>query len=151
MGDVWIDIGSYRGGKPDYWTDASKPFQWMIGANERNSDLQQAKGLQGSGLGFYTGIDANRTIEASDLTTTALALYAMLKVDQIGVAASRTQGSAAQATTSTTTSTSITTSTSTTAFPTGISTETIAIIAVVAAIVIALAVVLTRRRGSPEK
>jgi hypothetical protein len=86
MGDVWIDIGSYRGGKPDYWTDASKPFQWIIGANERSTDLQQAKSLQGTGLGFYTGIENNRTIEASDLTSTALALYAILKVDQIGVA-----------------------------------------------------------------
>jgi hypothetical protein len=74
MIDVWIDIG------PEvYWNDSLRLYQWMVGTNEMSTDLQSAPNIVGEGRGFYEGIGLNGLMAASDLSTTALALYAIIR------------------------------------------------------------------------
>jgi hypothetical protein len=84
--DVWINIGSPEElcqSPKCYWAEAARVYNWMIGSNELSSDLQQAKDVHGGGGGFYAGIEKNGVIVDSDLATTALALFAMVRASYI--------------------------------------------------------------------
>jgi len=82
--DVWINIGGPTH-PPGYWSDAQELYEWMTGSNELSLDLQQARDIHGEGGGFYAGIQENGANTDSYLTTTALAVYAMVRASYIEV------------------------------------------------------------------
>lgn len=86
--DVVINIGSPYEVCPSpkcYWSEASKVYNWLTGSNELSLDLQQGKDVRGGGGGFYAGIQSSGVMTDSDLATTALALFAMVRASYIQV------------------------------------------------------------------
>ncbi len=86
--DVVINIGSpYEVCESPqcYWSEASKVYNWLTGSNELSLDLQQAKNVHGRVGGFYAGIQSNGAMTNSELATTALTLFAMVRASYIQV------------------------------------------------------------------
>jgi hypothetical protein len=82
--DVWINIGGPTH-LPGYWSDAQDLYEWMTGSNELSMGLQQARDIHGGDGGFYAGIQENGANTDSDLTTTALTVYAMARASYIEI------------------------------------------------------------------
>ncbi len=78
--DVWINIGP-----PRYWNDSARVYHWLTGNNELLVDLQGPPGLAGIGRGFYAGIAHQQVLNSSDLWSSALALYALIRADFVAV------------------------------------------------------------------
>ena len=74
MVDVWIDLGP-----PVFWNDSSRLYGWVIGGNERSADLQTDAG------GFYAGLDSHGIMAGTDLTTTALTLYSLIRAQYVSI------------------------------------------------------------------
>jgi hypothetical protein len=74
MGDVWVNLGA-----PIYWNDSARIYAWMIGNNERSLDMQAPTG------DFLFGFDLNQALTQSDLTTTSLALYGLIRAQFISI------------------------------------------------------------------
>ena len=65
--ETWIDMGDLK-----YRDLAGKLLKWLIGENEFKKDLQSFQG------GFYTEIQKTQVSTQLSLTTTALALSALI-------------------------------------------------------------------------
>jgi hypothetical protein len=80
MVDIWINIGTHA-----YWADASRVYEWMTGANGPLLDLQTARNIQGVSGGFYFGLSQDGLIPKSDLGTSALATYALVRASFVTI------------------------------------------------------------------
>jgi hypothetical protein len=56
--EIWVVLGDMK-----YVDYAVRLYDWITGINEKNTDLQQARNRKSELGGFYTGIDADRSIE----------------------------------------------------------------------------------------
>ncbi len=66
--DVWINLGPAK-----YWNDSSRIYAWLTGSDERSTDMQTPQG------NFYEGPVDGRQLRPSDLATTMLALYSIIR------------------------------------------------------------------------
>jgi hypothetical protein len=73
MVDVWINLGP-----PTYWNDSARIYAWMIGSNENSIDLQSQSG------DFQYALQ-NHTTTSSDLGTTSLAVYSLIRAQYISI------------------------------------------------------------------
>jgi hypothetical protein len=80
MVDIWINIGTH-----DYWTDASRVYEWLTGSNGQLLDLQTARNIQGVSGGFYFGLSQDGLIPKSDLGISALATYALVRASFVTI------------------------------------------------------------------
>jgi len=74
MVDVWIDLGP-----PVYWDDCSRLYGWIVGSNKQAVDMQTDSG------GFYAGLDSSGILSNTDLTTTALTLYSLIRAQYVSI------------------------------------------------------------------
>ncbi len=72
--DVWINLGPAK-----YWNDSSRIYAWLTGSNGRSPDMQTPRG------NFYEGIFQGTTLHASDLASTMLALYSIIRAAFVSI------------------------------------------------------------------
>lgn len=80
LADIWVNLGG-----DEYYGDSQKPYAWIVGGNELQTDLQAASGQSGSALGFYNGIMAGAVDRTARTDVTASAFYAFVRAALIQV------------------------------------------------------------------
>lgn len=71
LADIWVNLGG-----TDYYEDAQRAYDWVVGDNEIQLDLQSAESIAGVPGGFYAAIGDGYVDRSTSTAATAVALYA---------------------------------------------------------------------------
>jgi len=70
LADIWVNLGG-----TDYYEDAQRAYDWVVGDNEIQLDLQGAESITGIPGGFYSAIGDGYVDRSASTAATAVALY----------------------------------------------------------------------------
>jgi hypothetical protein len=72
LADIWINLGG-----DEFFGLSQHTYDWIVGNNELQLDLQEAPNMAGTGGGFYASINTDRVDQSTNTEINAAAAYAI--------------------------------------------------------------------------